>query len=383
MRLLSESFSVALLVGCLTAAVAMAGEREGSVFSCNSPYKNRRPTPEGLATVLRNHQAWLESDRKRDNERRANLCQAELEEANLQAADLPRANLQAANLQDANLQAADLRMANLQAAILVTSRFEGARLSEANLTGAAFEIGLGSLPVQDIPSLTRAGRLDTLKFYTSPHTLIELREAFKKTGLRQKEREITYAIEHTWTLLAWNPTLRDPTWWDITGLPNERDPRPWLEQLAGKIEGLFRYMLFALPCDYGMAPGRAMWGLLGLIPIFAFPYWLAIKYGDSRSGLWVILPEDRLASRSSKKKTVLLRPPKAKTRRECLAGEARMLRTGLYFSLLSAFHLGWREYNVGTWIARLQPREYTLRATGWVRTVAGIQSLISVYLLAL
>ena len=56
---------------------------------------------------------------------------------------------------------------------------------------------------------------------------------------------------------------------------------------------------------------------------------------------------------------------------------------GLYFSLLSAFSLGWRELNAGTWIARVQPREYVLRATGWVRTVAGIQSLLSVYLLAL
>jgi hypothetical protein len=56
---------------------------------------------------------------------------------------------------------------------------------------------------------------------------------------------------------------------------------------------------------------------------------------------------------------------------------------GLYFSLLSAFSLGWWELNVGTWIARVQPREYMLRATGWVRTVSSIQSLLSVYLLAL
>lgn len=36
----------------------------------------------------------------------------------------------------------------------------------------------------------------------------------------------------------------------------------------------------------------------------------------------------------------------------------------LYFSLLSAFHIGWRDLNVGNWIARIQPREYTLRAKG-------------------
>jgi hypothetical protein len=51
--------------------------------------------------------------------------------------------------------------------------------------------------------------------------------------------------------------------------------------------------------------------------------------------------------------------------------------------VLSPFHIGFRELNVGTWLARLQTREYTLRATGWVRAVAGVQSLLSVYLLAL
>jgi hypothetical protein len=55
----------------------------------------------------------------------------------------------------------------------------------------------------------------------------------------------------------------------------------------------------------------------------------------------------------------------------------------LYFSLLSAFHLGWRELNVGTWLTRMQKRPYTLSATGWVRFVSGLQSLLSVYLLAL
>ena len=42
-----------------------------------------------------------------------------------------------------------------------------------------------------------------------------------------------------------------------------------------------------------------------------------------------------------------------------------------YFSLLSAFNIGWRELNVGTWITRIQKREYTLRATGWVRMISG------------
>jgi hypothetical protein len=97
----------------------------------------------------------------------------------------------------------------------------------------------------------------------------------------------------------------------------------------------------------------------------------------------MIVPADRLARGRGKEKAVLIRLQTAKTRRWRLMDEFRLFRTSLYFSLLSTFHIGWREFNVGSWMARMQPREYTLRATGWVRMVSGIQSLLSVYLLAL
>jgi hypothetical protein len=161
------------------------------------------------------------------------------------------------------------------------------------------------------------------------------------------------------------------------------DPRPWLEQLAGKSESLFSYVLFELPSHYGMAPGHALWGLLGFIPCFALFYWIVLQRAKSHSGLWMIVPADRITPGRGKEKIVRIRPHPAKTWRERLRGESRLFCTSLYFSLLSAFHLGWRELNVGTWITRLQSREYTLRATGWMRTVSGIQSLLSMYLLAL
>ena len=142
-------------------------------------------------------------------------------------------------------------------------------------------------------------------------------------------------------------------------------------------------MLFDLSSHYGMAPARALWGLLGLIPAFALFYRSALQHAKSHSGLWMVVPADRLAPGRGKERIVRIRPRATKTWRERLRGEFRLLCTSLYFSVLSAFHLGWRELNVGTWIARMQPREYVLRATGWVRTVSGLQSLLSVYLLAL
>jgi uncharacterized protein YjbI with pentapeptide repeats len=506
--------SLVLLVGCLDLAIAMAGEP-----ACDGPYKGRTLTPEELATVLRDHQAWLKSGSMRQDERKANLCHADLREvlllgarldranlwgarldradlqgadlswadlhwarldranlqeaalygANLQGAHLGGATLQGARLYEANLQGADLRGATLQGASLYRAdlqgaslqganlqgadlggatlqkarldwaslyrvdlhgarldwaTLQGARLSEANLQGATlneadlqgarldwadlqgarlvradlqgatlvranlqqaelagatlqgavYQPELGKLP--NFLTLTmRENKLEALVFYDSPAGLIELREAFKKSGMRTQERQLTYAIEHTKQLHAWNPS-----WWHKD---RKEDTRPWLDKLAGKSESLFSYVLFELPSGYGTVPSRALWSLLGFMPCFALFYWIALQRVQGHSGLWMIVPADRIAPGRGKEKLVRIRRHPAKTWRERLRGQSRLCCTSLYFSVLSAFHLGWRELNVGTWIARMQPREYTLRATGWVRTVSGFQSLLSVYLLAL
>jgi hypothetical protein len=217
-------------------------------------------------------------------------------------------------------------------------------------------------------------RLEEMIFVHSAAALMALREALKKAGMYPQERQLTYAIGCTKRLQA-----RNPSW----HLPRGNDTRPWLEQLVGKTKSLIRYVLFELPSHYGMAPGRALLGLLGLIPGFALFYWTLLRRASSHSSLWMVVPADRIAPGRGKEKIVWIRPHPAKTWRGRLRGESRLVRTSLYFSLLSAFHLGWREFTVGTWIARMQPREYTLRATGWARMVSGAQSLLSIYLLAL
>jgi hypothetical protein len=51
---------VVLLVGCLIAAVAVAGGQENSVSLCEGLYKDRWPTPDDLATVLSTaRQNWV------------------------------------------------------------------------------------------------------------------------------------------------------------------------------------------------------------------------------------------------------------------------------------------------------------------------------------
>lgn len=219
MRPILDIVSVMLLVGCCVAALAVAGEQE-----CDGLYKGRQPTPEELENVLRHHLAWVESGGKPDDTRNANLCQAILVAANLQKASLVAANLQEANLSYANLEWANLLKANLQKASLVAADFQETNLQEANLQKAS--LGGANLLKADLTEATLAGaiyepdpdsppllwsltspnnKLEEPVFYTTPAGLTALREAFKKAGMRTQERQLTYAIEHTKRLKAWDP----------------------------------------------------------------------------------------------------------------------------------------------------------------------------------
>jgi len=112
--------------------------------------------------------------------------------------------------------------------------------------------------------------------------------------------------------------------------------------------------------------------LLGLlIPFFGLIYYIAIATA-AKDGIWKVWIKDRIRMDLGG-----IEPTKFSGR------GLKAIAFSLYFSLLSAFSIGWRELNVGNWITKIQPHEYSLRPTGWVRTASGIQSLLSVYLLAL
>jgi hypothetical protein len=101
-------------------------------------------------------------------------------------------------------------------------------------------------------------------------------------------------------------------------------------------------------------------------------YLIAIIRPMQRAGVWRVWEKDRVQDEAGEDKPLRL------TSNNCRASFS-----ALYFSILSAFFIGWRELNIGNWISRSAPQEYTLRGTGWVRPISGLQSLLSVYLLAL
>ena len=63
--------------------------------------------------------------------------------------------------------------------------------------------------------------------------------------------------------------------------------------------------------------------------------------------------------------------------------ETQLIRAAFFFSLASAFNIGYQEFNIGLWLKQLTMRDYELKPRGIVRTIAGIQAVASVYLLAL
>jgi uncharacterized protein YjbI with pentapeptide repeats len=288
---------------------------------------------------------------------RAKLNGAQLIGVELTDASLSDAELKGADLIDAKLDNAKLDGAQLEEADLTGASLAGAHLANANLTNAIYA------PVSGAPDAYVAGikGLDTVTFPAGQEIgLVQLRELVQKAGLRDLERQATFAIEH------------GKTWHAIFA---------WDENPRAAAEGFTRTVAFDWTTRYGLYPGRALTIIAVLwlvsIPIYFWPIRLPPK-GPSVRGIYQVWPSDRITSSQDK---VSLSSSAEVNRLE--RGTWGALCYGAYFSLLSAFNIGWRELNVGAWIVRLQPREYVLRATGWVRVVSGAQSLLSVYLLAM
>jgi len=344
-------------------------------------------TETDLRRIVAQHQTWLESRTKEGQKAElagATLAQAPLAGANLIGANLKEAELYMANLNAAMLEYADLRKArlfgaNLQNAMLGDADLRGALLGESNLKGAmlwkadlrganlegadlrrasffganlegadlartalaavVWEPKAGGLPV--IARLVSAKGLEHLIFKESPAGLMELRQAFLTAGFRWKERQVTYALRHELLL---------------------RMPEPGRTVF---------YLLFEWPCAWGRDYIKPVGIIFGLIPFFAVLYIIALYTSRDRA-LWRVWPPGPENPDAEKPRLAPIAP-------EDVTAEL----CALYFSLLCAFRIGWGVFSPETWLKRLAPHEYEVRAVGWARSVAGVQSLISIYLAAM
>jgi hypothetical protein len=302
-------------------------------------------TKEDLQKHLEEHKKWLETKGKEGM--RLDLSSASLVGAYLPWADLSRAdllgadfycaflfnaNLSGADLSETNLSEANLSGADLSGADLYGVDLSGAMITDANLDGVIFE-SIRGLPEKG--KLDGIQHLDTVRYKSEEGyiSLVLLRTALKDAGLRTAERQATYAIEHG--KLTHMPWLGSG---DFT-LANS------YTVVAGGLERIFRTVLFDWTCAFGMYPGRPLLILLGCIPLFALGYFLAIRCPFGESGIYQLWPAERLPAYIGADEPQRLQ----------VTGWATIC-WALYFSILSACRIGWRELNPGSWIVNMQRR---------------------------
>jgi len=187
--------------------------------------------------------------------------------------------------------------------------------------------------------------------------LIQLRKLLQDAGLRDGVREATFSIQRNITRDQLSSQFLNPTW----------------------IAGILRTVGLEWTTAYGLHPERALREILALGAVLTPVYMLAMVRPRAENGIIKVFPAGRLDGTAGdpadeeKLKKQLVR---AKGLRDALPVAA-------YFSLISTVNIGFEQFTPGDWIRRLQTRVYSLEAVGWVRVVAGVQALLSVYLLAM
>jgi len=333
----------------------------------------------------------------------ADMSNVRLDGARLSGANLTEANLSGAILHHANLGAGPgWGGANLSNAKLQDAQLGGSTWDEADVSGVIFEPA--ELP--DGNEFAKARGLENLTYEESSWALVQIRKQFIDLGFTDQGRRITYAIMRS----------RTEKRWDVCTNTHEG---PWEERDYGAVlkncgEYFLNRIFFDLPCQYGMSSGRTL-RIVGALWIFcSFLNYLLIRFAR-RSALLLIPSRVRGATDSDKKQLSIRRIQKIGTSmskerqsvfarlgrqlkrkplvsiwvslgaglRRWLRLRFRVLRAALFFSLLSVFDIGFREFNLGRRLPTVTRREYTLKAVGWIRVIAAWQSLISVYLIAI
>lgn len=288
---------------------------------------------------------------------------------NFEGVDLLSANLERAVLNASNFSNANFMNANLREVWLYEATLTGARFEKAKLTSVVYEPFPHKLPV--LHTFIDADQLDRMTYVSSPNALKALRDAFRKEGMDQQARMITFALKH-----RENGILRDQA------SPDERKKYEHLSQeydfidsVGWQLQYWTNFVLFEFTSNWGMNYKRPLLLIWYSILLFGVPFGFFAYREKGKSLIFKEMERDRIEVG----KRELVSSPSLSLVRECRVPFA----WGLYFSFLSAFRFGWRDLTVATWLSRIQPNEYTMRATGWLRFLSGVESLICLYLLAL
>lgn len=284
--------------------------------------------------------------------RDAVLKNAVLQNTNLDGTQLFGANLDGSFVSGTRLSGASLKGASLRGINLFASNLEGTSLEGVDLFGVVFDPPPQIIERlnEELRSTSRAKNLGMMTFNVDPGPLEDLRRLFKENGYRKQELEITYAIRR--------------------GI---RKRVAESGSLSERVGSALQFIFIEFPIEYGASPYRPFAVIFFLVFIFGFIYLIPLRYPSSRFGqIWKVTPLDHSKEAGGAMREELL-----------TAGRWQNYVLVFWFSFLSAFNIGSKIFNVDDLFTHCQPTEFHLRSTQWVRTISGIQALVSVYLLVL
>jgi uncharacterized protein YjbI with pentapeptide repeats len=344
-----------------------------------------------LDSILKEHDLWVKSSHQSGEQAIlaradltganlivANLNRAALGSANLTGAELGVADLHGADLSDTNLTGAELNYADLTSANLSGANLSGADLRGVDLAGADFEPT--SLP--EVRVIATGLNLELMTYKDNPDALVQLRKAFADGGFREQERKITYALKRREAEMSWEGCKPRKTGDKTRAILWSSD-----SNLANCASFVLNRVFFDWTCQYGMTPGRPLSLGVVLWLLCSVLYFVCIHV-PGKTGLYRVYAQTIEEDPTAHKRIEEIVPSEmkahgAKRLVEFVRCEGLLLRASMFFSLMSAFNIGFRDINFGRWLRLLTRQEFDIKAVGWARVIAGWQSLISVYLLAL
>jgi hypothetical protein len=280
------------------------------------------------------------------------LPNATLENVALDGADLSYAALSNIKLIHTTAAATDFTAAHMPSALfvqatLVSARFDramlmGARFDRCDLTDATFAFANvdgvywtdSTVTSRTLDSLATADNLD--RIVGPVYVLVALSRQFEANGYRRAVRAMNAAIRRSSSPPLWESVLFDAT------------------------------------CGYGAASGRLLLMVIGVWLICGAAYYMSL-FGNGSAGIYLVATYHRRAGSSRSR------------RRRLRYGFniSRSVGTAFLFSTLATFTLPLRGLVVREWIMRAQPKSFDFDARGWVRVIAGIQTIVVVLLVTL
>ena len=280
----------------------------------------------------------------------------------------------------------------LDGAIFAGTDLKSADFGETSLAHVVFEPS--DLP--EAAEIASAQNLEQLTFLTNPSGLVQLRKSFRDSGFARQARQVTYAIkrrENEIDLLSCCPSCRAS--WPIDNvnplyfgrqadLPAQElwNRGSYGQLLQHCIKYAINRVALDLTCQYGLNVLRPI-EIGAVIWLSCAVVFLGFIHHPGSSGLYIVRAEGIVLDADAIKNADQIRPRPAASLRAGVWRELGLLRMAMLFSLVNGFNLGFKEIDLGRWLRLLTRREMEIRAAGWARTVAGVQALSTLGLVAL